>query len=97
MTNIIYALVLTLVCCFPRTGGLYSRINQQAHNQEALNIGLILPYTNFGVREYTRAINNAVQGLHKSKGLRLNWIKKYQFLPKNIHSVHMTLTPSPTG
>lgn len=62
-----------------------------------LNIGLILPHTNFGVREYTRAINNAVAGLHRGRGRSLVWVKERNFNQRNVHNVLMTLTPSPTG
>ncbi|KAF7274965.1 hypothetical protein GWI33_012371 [Rhynchophorus ferrugineus] len=71
--------------------------DRNVSSKEQLNIGLILPHTNFGVREYTRAINNAVAGLHRGRGRNLNWVKDRNFNPKNIHNVLMTLTPSPTG
>lgn len=71
-------------------------LNQQ---NDSLNIGLILPHTNFGVREYIRAINNAVANLHKSRAMTkgLSFLKKYNFGNKNVHHVLMKLTPSPTG
>jgi ionotropic glutamate receptor NMDA 2B len=62
-----------------------------------VTIGLILPHTNFGVRDYIRAIKGAVEKLTKSRGPKLNFLKKYDFSPSHIHSVMMTLTPSPTG
>lgn len=62
-----------------------------------VNVGLILPHTNFGVREYTRARNSAVSSLHKSRGPRFKWLEKYAFTTNNIHNVLMLLTPSPTG
>ncbi|GLV39529.1 NMDA receptor 2 [Carabus blaptoides fortunei] len=61
-----------------------------------LNIGLIVPHTNFGVREYTRAIHTAVTGLHKSRGPKFNFLKNFTFTPHNVHSVLMELTPTPT-
>lgn len=71
---------------------------QTSSSRESLNVGLLLPHTNFGVREYTRAINNAVSGLHRSqKQRRIEWLKKYSFSPLNVHTDMMKLTPSPTG
>jgi hypothetical protein len=87
------AILLTLILFM----SVYSYQNFHHKNKDSLNVGLILPYTNFGVREYTRAINNAVSGLHRSRGQRLDWLKKYNFTPKNVHYVLITLTPSPTG
>lgn len=66
-------------------------------NKEQLNIGLIAPHTNFGKREYLRAINTAVQGLAKTRGAKLTFLKDYSFEPRNIHFDMMSLTPSPTG
>lgn len=68
-----------------------SNVDQQ------LNIGLILPYTNFGVREYIRSIASAVTGLHRSRGPKLSFLKQYHFNLQQVHSVMFALTPSPTG
>lgn len=65
--------------------------------KNALNIGLIAPHTNFGKREYTRAINSAVLGLQKGRGQKLTFLKDYSFQSTNIHFGMMSLTPSPTG
>jgi hypothetical protein len=62
-----------------------------------VTIGVILPHTNFGVREYIRAIKVAVEKLTKSRGPKLNFLKKFNFSQHQVHSVMMTLTPSPTG
>lgn len=67
------------------------------HKEGNVTIGLILPHTNFGVREYIRSIKEAVEKLTKSRGPKFNFLKKYGFSPKEVHSVMMTLTPSPTG
>ncbi|XP_067640848.1 glutamate receptor ionotropic, NMDA 2B isoform X2 [Eurosta solidaginis] len=66
-------------------------------NKDQLNIGLIAPHTNFGKREYLRAINTAVQGLAKTRGAKLTFLKDYSFEPRNIHFDMMSLTPSPTA
>lgn len=62
-----------------------------------LNIGLIVPYTNFGAREYSRAINSALNGLHKSRTRKFTFFNKISFTSQNVHNVMMKLTPSPTG
>lgn len=55
-----------------RGGGAGSQLVQ-------LNIGLIAPHTNFGRREYLRAINLAVTGLSKTRGQKLTFLKDYEF------------------
>jgi len=67
------------------------------HKDGNVTVGLILPHTSFGVREYIRSVKEAVEKLTKSRGPKLNFLKKYEFSPKQVHSVMMTLTPSPTG
>lgn len=63
-----------------------------------LTIGLIVPHTNFGVREYVKAINTAVGGLHKARGQpKFSFLKKYNFTQNQVRSTMMELTPSPTG
>jgi glutamate receptor ionotropic, NMDA 2B len=49
-----------------------------------LNIGLIAPHTNFGKREYLRAINSAVQGLQKNRSPKLTFFKEYDFSSSNM-------------
>lgn len=66
-------------------------------NKEQLYIGLIAPHTNFGKREYLRAIHTAVGGLNKTRGAKLTFFQNYQFEPRNIRFDMMSLTPSPTG
>ncbi|XP_019890234.2 glutamate receptor ionotropic, NMDA 2C [Musca domestica] len=66
-------------------------------NKEQLYIGLIAPHTNFGKREYLRAIHTAVSGLNKTRGAKLTFFKDYQFEPRNIRFDMMSLTPSPTA
>ncbi|KAK0082487.1 hypothetical protein PV325_010302 [Microctonus aethiopoides] len=72
---------------------------QRNESLPRLNIGLIVPYTNFGAREYTKAINKAVANLHKaSRGLRkYTFLEHYQFTQHHIRNVMMELTPSPTA
>lgn len=92
--------LLVIVSCFCYAAGAVFRNTPHSHAapKNSLNVGLLLPHTNFGVREYTKAINNAVAGLHRSqRQRRLEWLKKYSFSTTNVHSGMMKLTPSPTG
>lgn len=65
--------------------------------KEQLHVGLIAPHTNFGKREYLRAINSAVNGLNKIRGQKLSFLSNYEFTVSNVHFDMMSLTPSPTG
>lgn len=67
------------------------------HHRKEVNIGLIAPHTNFGKREYLRAINNAVVNLQKWKISKLSFLKEYTFTSSNIHFDMMSMTPSPTA
>uniref|UniRef100_A0A1A9ULP2 Uncharacterized protein n=1 Tax=Glossina austeni TaxID=7395 RepID=A0A1A9ULP2_GLOAU len=73
-----------------------SLTKSSSSNREQLYIGLIAPHTNFGKREYLRAIHSAVSGLNKTRGAKLTFLKDYQFEPRNIRFDMMSLTPSPT-
>ncbi|EGI68455.1 Glutamate [NMDA] receptor subunit epsilon-2 [Acromyrmex echinatior] len=90
--------------------GLKSSIGQTDHQKlmrsntslPKLSIGLIVPHTSFGVREYTRAINKAVLNLYKGHGRtkgqsRFSFLDKYEFTPSQVNSTMMKLTPSPTA
>lgn len=70
---------------------------QKNHNQN-LTIGIILPHTNFGVREYKRVTNAAVNNLNRvGRGQKFEFLKKYQFNTDQVKGTMMKLTPSPTG
>ena len=65
-----------------------------------LTVGLIVPHTNFEVREYNRSISKTVSSLTKSRighNSKFTFLKKYRFSPREVRSVMMRLTPSPTG
>lgn len=67
-------------------------------DKETLNIGLIAPHTNFGKREYSRAINSAILSLSKMRGATKTGITNHTiFSAQNVHFDMMSLTPSPTG
>lgn len=78
------------------SGGTHHH-GDKKHKEGNVTVGLILPHTRFGVREYIRSVRDAVEKLTKSRGPKLNFLKNYEFSPKQVHSVMMTLTPSPTG
>lgn len=65
--------------------------------KEEFNIGLIAPHTNFGKREYLRAINSAILALQKMRGTKLGFLKDFSFSSTNVHFDMMSLTPSPTS
>lgn len=67
--------------------------------KETLNIGLIIPYTNFGKRDFQRAINSAIQSLSKIGGgaTKTGITNNTIFSAQNVHFDMMSLTPSPTG
>lgn len=65
--------------------------------KEEFNIGLIAPHTNFGKREYLRAINSAIQTLNKMKGTKMKFLEDFSFSSTNVHFDMMSLTPSPTS
>lgn len=92
-------LLAILAClCWAAEAAFRNFPHSHAAPRGSMNVGLLLPHTNFGVREYTKAINNAVAGLHRSqRQRRLEWLKKYAFSTTNVHSDMMKLTPSPTG
>lgn len=91
---IICLFYLTDIACWNNND---QKSNKPQQNDNQLNVGLIVPHTNFGKREYVRAINSAVVNLQKNRGNKLSFLKNYIFQPTNIHFGMMSLTPSPTG
>ncbi|KAL6435447.1 hypothetical protein ACFW04_005434 [Cataglyphis niger] len=88
---------------------LKSSIGQPAHQEfnktrnttslQNLTVSMIVPYTNFGAREYSRAINKVVQNLYKGHS-RTKSQSKFSFLDKyrlQVSHRMMKLTPSPTA
>lgn len=65
------------------------------NNNEIFNIGIIAPHTNFGRREYLRAINSAIGTLQKT--LTKGNISMFTTTNTKIHFDMMSLTPSPTS
>ncbi|XP_018906461.1 glutamate receptor ionotropic, NMDA 2B isoform X1 [Bemisia tabaci] len=62
-----------------------------------LTIGLIVPKKQFGVRDYLRGIQEAINSLHKSRGPKLSFLNKYNFTQYQVNTEMMSLTPSPTA
>lgn len=72
--------------------------DKREKEKETLNIGLIAPHTNFGKREYSRAINSAILSLSKLRGgTKTGITNNTVFSSANVHFDMMSLTPSPTG
>jgi len=63
----------------------------------ALTIGLVIPQVSFGAREYTKAVNTVFSTFSKSRGPKLEFLKKFKFDPNQVSQAKMTMTPSPTG
>jgi hypothetical protein len=63
----------------------------------SLSIGLIIPQISFGAREYTKAVNTVFNSFSKSRGPKLEFLKKFKFDPNQVSQAKMTMTPSPTG
>ncbi|KAL1452013.1 hypothetical protein WDU94_006332 [Cyamophila willieti] len=59
---------------------------------EKLHLGLVLPHTSFGKREYTKAYKSAIDDLKRSK-VKLSFLKTHEIA---VHMTMNTLTPSPT-
>lgn len=70
---------------------------KQQEPVQHFNIGLIVPHTNFGKREYARAINTAITSLQKMRDTKLQFLHDYEFTAKNVHFDMILLTPSPTS
>ena len=79
---------------------LSSTATRVSNGGDRINIGLYVPHTNFGAREYTRAIHSAIANLHKSANRsrsRPKSIINTHFLVDSVHSILLELTPSPKG
>ena len=59
-----------------------------------LSVGLLVPYTTFKVREYSRAVSSAISSLRKQE---LSFLSSYRFQPNDVYTDMLKLNPSPTG
>lgn len=66
-------------------------------NNRNLTVAILLPHTNFGVREYNKVINEAVKALHKNRPQRFQFLQTHHLAVENVKMKMMKLTPSPTG
>lgn len=56
---------------------------------------MVVPYKSFGVREYTKAVTTAINGLQRStRGPKLELFQHYDI---HVLITMKELTPSPTG
>lgn len=87
--------------CWRSTSPESTRLASRRRNgtSSEMTIGLIVPHTNFGRREYTKAVNRTVGSLRKSKGQSklYSFLDKYNFTQHSVQLSMMRLTPSPTG
>lgn len=74
---------------------LRSANRNQRKLKSNLTVALILPKTSFGKRGYTRAINDALHSLQKTRGPKFEFFNTYG--PLQVRNEMMSLTPSPTG
>lgn len=83
-------------------GGGGTRTSHRWHGDQpemALNVGMLVPKTSFGVRGYLRAINDAMREINKAnkRNHSMTYSKLYDFEAQNVRYRMMSLTPSPTG
>lgn len=60
-----------------------------------ITVALILPKIVFGIRNYKKAVNDALSALQKSKGRKFEFIQTHGQV--QVHTEMLSLTPSPTG
>ena len=63
-------------------------------NRPALNVGLIVPFSNFLKKQYEKSVGAAVSGIKKKK---FSWSYLYNLDEYTIHTEMMSINPSPTG
>ena len=59
-----------------------------------LSVGLLVPYTTFKVRDYSRAVSSAIASLRRQD---LSFLNVYQLRAKDISTDMLKVNPSPTG
>lgn len=96
MTLLITGVVFIVIVPISDSSNVIRGSGRTHRRQKAnLTVALILPKTNFGVRGYTRAINDALQSLQKTRGPKFEFFNQYG--PIQVKNEMMSLTPSPTG
>ena len=105
-TVVIYLMILGLMSplCFSRSAG-YENVQGQRHSlkmtdkqsnevSQRLSVGLLVPYTTFKVRDYSRAVSAAIASLRRQD---LSFLDVYQLRAKDISTDMLKVNPSPTG
>ena len=63
-------------------------------DRPALNVGLIVPFSNFLKKQYEKSVGAAVSGIKKKS---YSWSYIYNLDEYTIHTEMMSINPSPTG
>ena len=71
-----------------------SRRGKIESGKRALNVGLILPFSNFLKKNYDKNIGAAVSNIKKNKYM---WSNTYSLSDAQVHLEMMSINPSPTG
>ena len=77
-----------------RSQNSYAGSRDQYELRHSLNIGLIVPFSNFLKKQYEKSVGAAVSNINKKK---YNWAKMYYLDEETIHTEMMSINPSPTG
>ena len=77
-----------------RSQNSYAGLRDQYELRHSLNIGLIVPFSNFLKKQYEKSVGAAVSNINKKK---YNWAKMYYLDEETIHTEMMSINPSPTG
>jgi len=67
---------------------------QSDESSQRLSVGLLVPYTTFKVRDYSRAVSAAIASLRRQD---LSFLNAYQLRAKDISTDMLKVNPSPTG
>ena len=71
-----------------------SRSGKIESGKRALNVGLIVPFSNFLKKNYDKNIGAAVSNIKKNKYM---WSNTYSLSDAQVHLEMMSINPSPTG
>ena len=74
-----------------RGGSSWGKIES---GKQPLNVGLIVPFSNFLKKNYDKNIGAAVSNIKKNKYM---WSNTYSLSDAQVHLEMMSINPSPTG
>ena len=83
--------LVTMFYCRAREGLKTLRVED---DRPALNVGLIVPFSNFLKKQYEKSVGAAVSGIKKKS---YSWSYIYNLDEYTIHTEMMSINPSPTG